>query len=456
MYQIDKIKISLPKDVAFIIHTIEQAGFEAYAVGGCVRDSILGKEPNDWDITTSALPHQIKALFPHTIDTGIAHGTVTILRNHIGYEVTTYRIDGEYEDARHPKEVLFTSNLIEDLKRRDFTINAMAYNDRSGIVDAFDGIGDLNKGVIKAVGDAKERFMEDALRIMRAVRFAAQLGFVIEENTKKAIQELANTLSKISAERIQVELTKLVTSKNPDFVRQLYETGITKVILPEFDLAMETTQNHPHHCYSVGEHIIHSMQAISDEEKELRKLRFAMLFHDLGKTQTKTTDEQGIDHFHGHALISADMAKAILRRLKFDNDTIDVVTRLVKHHDIKIIEQPKYVRRALLKIGEDIFPLLLLVKYADVKAQSSYLREEKIRSLDQIKEIYQDILEKKQCISLKMLALNGSDLVKLGVEPGKEIGRLLQELLLYVIEEPSRNTREELLRQLKKLTTQNN
>ena len=234
--------IALPQDVAFIIHKIEKAGFEAFAVGGCIRDSLLSRTPNDWDITTSALPEQVKALFPHTIDTGIKHGTVTVMCHHVGYEVTTYRIDGEYEDGRHPKQVVFTPSLIEDLKRRDFTINAMAYNDSRGLVDAFEGQQDLQKGVIRAVGEPEKRFSEDALRIMRAVRFAAQLGYTIEEETEAAMRRLSDTLTKISAERIQVELVKLLVSDHPGHMKILYETGITKVILPEFDRMMETEQ----------------------------------------------------------------------------------------------------------------------------------------------------------------------------------------------------------------------
>ena len=273
------IKILLPEKVNMIIETIQAAGFEAYAVGGCVRDSILGRIPDDWDITTSAKPHEIKKLFKRTIDTGIQHGTVTVMLDKDGYEVTTYRIDGEYEDSRHPKEVTFTSNLKEDLRRRDFTINAMAYNEKVGLVDIFEGMSDIEKKVIRCVGDAKERFTEDALRMMRAVRFSAQLGYSIDEDTKNAIKELAPTLQKISAERIQVELVKLVLSPNPDYLKIAYETGITAQVFPEFDLCMETKQNNPHHMYSVGEHTLWSMKHIKAD----RVLRLAMLFHDMGK-----------------------------------------------------------------------------------------------------------------------------------------------------------------------------
>lgn len=432
--------IQLPEDVKKIIEIIEKAGYEAYAVGGCVRDSLLLRNPNDWDITTSAKPEKVKELFKKTIDTGIEHGTVTVMMHHVGYEVTTYRIDGEYEDARHPKNVTFTSNLIEDLKRRDFTINAMAYNDRSGIVDAFDGISDLEKGIIRAVGNPRERFDEDALRMMRAVRFSAQLGYSIEEDTKKAIQELSINLQKISAERIQVELVKLVSSDHPEKMRDLYETGITAVILPEFDKAMVTAQNNPHHCYTVGEHIIQSMAA-SDADKNIR---LAMLYHDIGKPACLTTDEKGIDHFYGHPEISGQICKASLRKLKFDNDTIHTVVQLVTHHDYRILPEKKYVRRAMNRIGKDIFPLLLKVKQADLHAQSTYQREEKQEKLDEICALYKEIVQENECVDLKGLAVTGSDLIAWGMKPGRELGEMLSQLLAIVIDDPGKNRKEAL------------
>jgi len=432
--------IQLPEDVKKIIEIIEKAGYEAYAVGGCVRDSLLLRNPNDWDITTSAKPEKVKELFKKTIDTGIEHGTVTVMMHHVGYEVTTYRIDGEYEDARHPKNVTFTSNLIEDLKRRDFTINAMAYNDRSGIVDAFDGISDLEKGIIRAVGNPRERFDEDALRMMRAVRFSAQLGYSIEEDTKKAIQELSINLQKISAERIQVELVKLVSSNHPEKMRDLYETGITAVILPEFDKAMVTAQNNPHHCYTVGEHIIQSMAA-SDADKNIR---LAMLYHDIGKPACLTTDEKGIDHFYGHPEVSGQICKASLRKLKFDNDTIHTVVQLVTHHDYQILPEKKYVRRAMNRIGKDIFPLLLKVKQADLHAQSTYHREEKQEKLDEICALYKEIVQENECVDLKGLAVTGSDLIAWGMKPGRELGEMLSQLLAIVIDDPGKNRKEAL------------
>ena len=303
------MKIDLPIDVNFIIRKLEEAGFEAYAVGGCVRDRILGKEPNDWDITTSAKPEQVKSLFDHTIDTGIQHGTVTVMINHVGYEVTTYRIDGKYEDGRHPTEVTFTPDLLEDLKRRDFTINAMAYNDSTGLVDAFDGVFDLERGIIRCVGKPEKRFSEDALRMLRAIRFAAQLGFSIDENTMNGVKMLAGTLKRVSAERIQVELVKLLLSDNPDRLRDAYTSGLTAVFLPEFDAMMKTKQNTIHHKYSVGEHTIRVIEGVPAD----KVLRIAALLHDVAKPVTKWTDEEGVDHFTGHPQAGAEMSKLILR-----------------------------------------------------------------------------------------------------------------------------------------------
>ncbi|MBQ6697384.1 MAG: HD domain-containing protein [Lachnospiraceae bacterium] len=437
------MKILLPEKVKFIIDTITEAGFEAFAVGGCIRDSILGREPNDWDITTSAKPEQVKALFRRTIDTGIAHGTVTVMLDKEGFEVTTYRIDGEYEDSRHPKEVTFTSNLVEDLKRRDFTINAFAYNDTTGLVDAFDGLQDIQDGVIRCVGNAMERFTEDALRILRAIRFSAQLGYTIEESTREAITKLAPNLRHISAERIQVELTKLLVSPHPDYLRLAYETGVTAVVLPEFDVCMETPQKHPHHCYNVGEHTLHSLGEVPPQ----KELRLAMLLHDIGKPATLKVDEDGTTHFKGHQLISAQMAKEILKRLRFDNDTMSTVIRLVEFHDYGNGVKPdlRFVRRAVNKIGEDIMQELFLVRRADVLAQSDYQREEKLEALESWQQLYAEVQAKKQCVSLKTLAINGSDLIALGMKPGKEMGEVLHQLLDYVLDHPEENTKEILL-----------
>ncbi len=441
------MKITLPEKVNRIIHTLQENGFEAYAVGGCVRDSILGRKPDDWDITTSATPLETKALFARTFDTGIEHGTITVLIDKDAFEVTTYRVDGKYEDNRHPSEVIFTRSLREDLLRRDFTINAMAYNDTEGLVDIFGGMDDLREKTIRCVGDAKARFGEDALRILRAVRFAAQLGFEIEEETRNGITELASTLANISAERIQMELVKMLTSPNPGMLKMAYELGITKVILPEFDAMMATTQENPHHKYSVGEHTLKAIEAIRAD----KVLRLAMLFHDIGKPAMKKIDEKGIAHFKMHDTQGAEMTKQILRRLKFDNDTMNKVVRLVQYHDYRMPAEPKNVRRAMNKIGEDIFPYYLEVRMADTLAQSEYLQKEKIQNIRDVRERYEEILERKECVSLKTLAVTGSDLIANGMKPGKEIGEVLNKLLEYVIEHPEANEKETLLKMKEEL-----
>ncbi len=443
------VKIKMPGKVNKIIGVLQEAGFEAYAVGGCIRDSLLGRTPNDWDITTSAKPMEVKALFSHTIDTGIQHGTVTILLDREGFEVTTYRIDGEYEDGRHPKEVSFTGSLEEDLKRRDFTINALAYNETAGLIDIFEGQKDLKDGIIRCVGNAEERFTEDALRMLRAIRFSAQLGYRIEENTLAAIHKLAGNLEKISAERIQTELLKLMVSPHPDYLRTAYECGVTKVFFPEFDLAMETPQNHPHHCYNVGEHILHSLLEVPAD----KVLRLTMLLHDIAKPQCLTVDEKGITHFHGHEEMGAEMSRVILRRLRMDNDTTDKVCRLVRFHDYGngVAPDRRIVRRAVNKIGEDLFDDFILVKKADLLAQSMYLREEKLSNLAEWDACYREIREAEECVSLRTLAVNGRDLIAAGLQPGRELGDILKQLLDEVLETPEKNEKDYLISRAKEL-----
>ena len=441
------MKIQLPEKVNTIIHTLQEHGYEAYAVGGCVRDSILGRVPDDWDITTSATPLETKSLFAKTFDTGIEHGTITVLMDKDAFEVTTYRVDGKYEDSRHPSEVTFTRSPSEDLLRRDFTINAMAYNDNEGLVDIFGGMQDLENQTIRCVGNAKARFGEDALRILRAVRFAAQLGFEIEEETKEAIIALAPTLANISAERIQVELIKMLVSPNPRLLNAAYELGITKVILPEFDEMMVTLQETPHHKYNVGEHTLKAIEYIRAD----KVLRLTMLLHDVGKPMMKTIDENGVAHFKMHDVKGAEMAKQILRRLKFDNDTTNKVVKPVQYHDYRMPAEPKNVRRAMNKIGEDLFPYYLEVRKADTLAQSEYLQEEKLQNIKDVTLCYEEILAKKECVSLKTLAITGSDLIENGMKPGKEIGAVLSKLLEIVIENPEYNTKDKLLEIYKQL-----
>lgn len=441
------MRMNLPEHVKIIINTLQKNGFEAYAVGGCVRDTLLGRVPQDWDITTSARPEQVKALFRRTIDTGIQHGTVTVMMDQTGYEITTYRIDGEYEDARHPKEVTFTSNLIEDLKRRDFTINAMAYNDEQGLVDAFEGIHDLETGIIRCVGNPLDRFGEDALRMLRAVRFAAQLGFSIEEETRQAVKTLASTIEKVSAERIQVELVKLLTSGHPEMMLIVYELGLSKVFLPEFDLMMETPQQNKHHCYSVGEHTLVAMEHIRAD----KILRLTMLLHDVAKPLCKTVDDEGQEHYYGHPQKGAELAKEIFKRLKFDNDTMNRCCQLIRYHDDRPQVTEKNIRRAISRIGVDFFPELLEVKQADTLGQSQYHRDEKLEYIADYRKMYELILEKEQCVQKKDLAINGKDLIAMGMRPGKELGGILDELFELVLDQPELNQKDKLIEYANKL-----
>lgn len=436
------MKINMPENANRIIRTLQEAGYEAYIVGGCVRDAVLNKEPDDWDITTSAKPIEVKKLFDRTIDTGLQHGTVTVMFGKEGYEVTTYRVDGKYEDHRRPNSVTFTSNLVEDMKRRDFTINAMAYNDAEGIVDHFHGVEDLESHVIRCVGNPLERFDEDALRILRALRFSAQLDFEIDENTKEAIRNQAEFLKDISAERINVELTKLLMSDHPERLITAYELGVTKIVLPEFDAMMETPQINKHHAYNVGEHTVRVIKAVPKD----KALRWAALLHDVAKPVTHTNDGEW-DHFYGHNEKGVEMASAILHRLKFDNATIDRVKRLVLWHDYGMGELPKIktFRKALNKMGKDLFEDYTHIKYADIMAQSNYHREDKLNNLEVLKEYYKEILDKEQCVTIKELAITGRDLIDLGMNPGPMLGATLNMLLDKVLEEPELNDKEKLI-----------
>ncbi len=479
------MNIRIPAPAARIIRTLEDAGYEAYIVGGCVRDSLLKKEPKDWDITTSARPDEVKALFPRTIDTGIKHGTVTVRTGGTGYEVTTYRVDGDYADHRHPDAVTFTGRLSEDLERRDFTINAMSYNERAGLVDLFGGQEDLANRVIRAVGDPHRRFEEDALRMMRAVRFSAQLDFTVEEETRAGIRELAPTLSAVSAERIREELEKLLLSDHPEKLEELWELGLTGVFLPEFDAMMATEQHNPHHCYDVGRHTIAALRkaveighrrddpacfpgggtpadgsafsaengtaragetASRSEEERDRILRLALLLHDIAKPLMKTTDAQGIDHFKGHPKRGAELAGTILRRLKEDNRTIARVKNLITWHDLRPESDPVTVRQTAARVGQEDFSLLLDVMEADVSGQSTYLQQEKLTRLQEIRAEWQRIREAGEAVSLGDLAATGSDLIAAGMQPGPAIGEKLHEMLCEVLREPAHNTKEWLIR----------
>ena len=436
------ITIKIPKQVNDILDKLHDSGYEAYIVGGCVRDAILGRTPHDWDITTSAEPGEVKAIFARTIDTGLKHGTVTVMSGKTGYEVTTFRVDGDYGDGRHPNNVTFTKDLIKDLERRDFTVNAMAYTKESGLIDPFGGYDDIKKGVIRAVGDPMQRFSEDALRIMRALRFSAQLGYDIDADTLEAAKKLAPNLKRISAERIRSELEKILISDRPDILRLAWKTGITKQFFPEFDRCMETAQNNPYHCYTVGEHILESVCSV----KKDRVLRLAMLLHDIGKPECLTTDETGTDHFYGHAEESRRIAEDILKRLRYDNDTVGKVLPLIEWHDRDFRMTKAGIRRAVSEIGRDMFPLLLEVKKADAMAQSNYKREEKLGSIRMLRETYENIIEDGDCLTLKDLAVNGNDIIARGIKPGKEIGQILKKMMDDVINTPEHNNKDYLIR----------
>ncbi len=465
--------VMIPEDAKTIIEKLAAAGFESYVVGGCVRDMIMGRTPADWDITTSARPEDVKKIFRRTIDTGIEHGTVTVMFGKTGYEVTTYRTDGKYADHRHPTEVIFAPTLEEDLKRRDFTINAMAYNPTEGIIDLYGGKADIESGTIRCVGDPMERFEEDALRMLRGIRFAGQLGFDIEKNTLDAITAKASTIEYVSAERIQVEISKLITSGGADKLRLAYETGLSEYFLPELNKMMEAEQNTPHHMYTVGEHslrvILHSGRIYADFRKNLHvagktadkyamQLAYAALLHDSAKPLCKTTDEKGADHFHGHDKIGSELAKKVLRRLKLDNDTINTVTTLVLYHDRRYDfaadadgnyagTGKKAMRKLIGAVGKETMPLLFVLQEADILAQSEYMREQKLKVLEAGKKCYDEIIADGDAIKISDLAITGSDLIKeKGFEPGPAIGEELKRLLDLVIEEPSLNTKESLMK----------
>ena len=453
--------MELNQEALSIIETLESAGFEAYAVGGCVRDSLLGLVPKDIDITTSARPEQVKALFPRTFDTGIEHGTVTVLMRNGGYEVTTFRTDGKYTDHRRPDHVEYALSLEDDLSRRDFTINAMAYHPEKGLVDLFGGMEDLEAGIIRCVGDPKQRFDEDALRMLRAVRFAAKLSteekrFEIHEDTKQAILAQARFLQDISAERIREELTKLICSDHPERLEDAYELGVTAQVLPEFDRMMETGQNNIHHIYDVGHHTIAVMQAVDPTPV----LRYAALLHDSAKPDCKTTDEREIDgkmvsqdHFKGHPQLGKEKAGIVLRRLKMDNATRERVERLVEWHDYGLkgdIQTKRALRRGLHKMGPDLFDDYMQLRRADIAGQSARGREKSLEICANMEAMYREIMEEGEALSIADLKVGGKDLMDIGIPAGPKLGETLKELLDQVLEDPAKNDRETLLEFAKK------
>ena len=432
--------IKPPERVLNIMRAFRENGYDAYAVGGCIRDSVLGREPKDWDITTNALPSVIKTLFEKTVDTGLKHGTVTVVFEGEAFEVTTFRIDGAYEDGRHPSYVEFTGKLEDDLRRRDFTMNAMAWNEEKGIVDPFGGSEDISAGMIRAIGEPADRFREDALRMLRAVRFAAQLGFEIHQRTMEAIRKNCKLINNVSSERIREELNGIMTAEDPMKLVLLREAGMMQLILPELEVCFATPQNNPHHVYNVGEHTLRSVAAIEND----KCLRWAMLLHDTGKAVTRTTDEKGIDHYYGHPVKSMEIAEAVMKRLKFDKKSMERIIRLIRFHDRDILPQPKAVAKAVNVVGDDIFIDLLKVKRADKAAQNPSDLQKGIEYIDTIERIYIGLKADHYCLSLRDLAIDGRDLVALGFQEGKEIGKMLKFLFEKVLEDPAFNEKEKL------------
>ena len=438
--------IPLPAGVARALSMMENAGYEAFIVGGCVRDALMGIPPKDYDITTSALPEETKAVFREyrVIETGIQHGTVTVMMEGMPLEITTYRTEGTYSDNRHPDSVSFTTSLREDVARRDFTMNAIAYSPTRGLIDHFGGEADIRAGVIRCVGDPDTRFREDALRMMRGIRFASVLGFRIEENTAAAIRGNKERIPTVSAERIRVELTKLLCGANVKNVLMDW-WDVLGVVIPEILPMHNFDQNTPYHIYDVWEH---TAVAVS-ETPPVTHLRLSAFLHDIGKPSSFFTDEKGTGHFYGHPAVSAEMAEKILARLKYDNVTRCRVITLVKEHDRIIEPTETAVKRALSRLTPEVFFNLLAIKRADNLAQSPNYRD-RLETYDTIEAMAQDILEKNECISVAALAVNGSDLIALGMKPGKEIGEMLSHLLEQVIRGKLENEQEELLSYVKK------
>lgn len=434
--------IYIPRDVQSIIDMLESHGHSAYIVGGCVRDAIMGRTPHDYDICTSALPDEVLSIFSDrkVIETGLKHGTVTVQGDEDYYEVTTYRVDGEYTDGRHPDEVRFVDDVVEDLSRRDFTINAMAYNERTGLMDPFRGYDDIKNGLIRCVGNPANRFSEDALRIMRAVRFAATCGFTIHQDTHEAMLSLRHLLAQVSEERKTSEFCKMLVYANVDLLMSYRDIFAT--FIPEVQKTFDFEQNNPHHIYDVYEHIVHS---VVEAPQDLH-IRLALMFHDIAKPLTYTEDEGGVGHFYGHASEGAEMSKEIMKRMRMDNDTIASVSELIASHDMATSTSLKTIRRMISKLGEDQTRRLIAVMRADKLAQSENADTLKNLEVLYIMESNIDVVKANdECFTLKSLAINGHDLIGLGVKDGKLIGKTLNHLLDIVLAEPEKNVKETLI-----------
>lgn len=441
------IRITLPAGASKILAILQEHGFEAYVVGGCVRDSLLGKVPKDWDICTSALPNQVKSIFSEhrVLETGIQHGTVTILMDDGQYEVTTFRTEGNYSDFRRPDTVSFVSNVKDDLSRRDFTINAMAYN-QSGIIDIYGGCEDIQNKVISCVGNANDRFGEDALRMMRALRFSAVYGFTISDDTSKAIHRNKNLLYHVAPERISIELSKMLLGDHALPILLNYK-DVLSVVIPELKPCIGFNQNNRYHQYTVYDHM---MYAVSYCKSKDLSVRLALLLHDVGKPLCYTEDENG-GHFHGHAVPSYDIARKVLDRLKFDNKTKNEVLELILYHDSVIEPTLKTVKRWLNKIGEDRFCQLLSVREADILAHAEGTQELRLEKCRAIFPIIEEILKEEQCFKLSDMRINGRDILALGVPEGRRIGIILHSLLDRVIAGDLENDHDTLLHEAVKM-----
>lgn len=441
------MKIQLPQSVQTIINTLSSAGYEAYAVGGCVRDSITGATPNDWDICTNALPQEVEKTFDgfHIIETGLQHGTVTLMIDHIGYEITTYRTEGTYSDRRKPDYVNFVTDLKEDVKRRDFTVNAMAYNDSDGLQDFFGGREDLKDRVIRCVGVADERFNEDALRILRAMRFASTFDFEIDPDTAEAMHKNKGLLSYVSRERISTELLKLLKGNGAARILREFSDILCEVI-PEIEPCIGFKQNNPNHTADVWEHTLLAVDAAVNDPI----IRLTMLLHDIGKPESYT-EENGVGHFYGHPEISAEIAKTVTKRLKMSNEIITTVCTLVKYHDSLYGIKDKGIKRLLNKITPEMTRFLVQVARADMAAQSPDAAEKNAAWLEHVEHTIDRIIANNECFKVSDLAIGGKDLIAEGITPGRELGIILDKLLEMVIDGSAENSREALLAALKKI-----
>ena len=438
------MRIEIPQNVNTIIEKIRSAGFEAYAVGGCIRDSLMGIIPNDWDVCTSAMPEEVLNILnkKNIITAGMKHGTVTVKYDSKLYEITTFRTDGEYIDNRRPESVTFVRSLREDLARRDFTVNALAYNHETGLCDFFGGVSDIKNKVIRCVGDPDKRFSEDGLRILRALRFASRLGFEIEGKTSASIHKNAHLLKNISAERIASELIGIIDGDYVEPVLLEYPDVIS-VFIPEIKDMIGHPQYNPHHIYDIWTHTV-KVVANSPHGKALR---LSALLHDISKPECFSLDETGTGHFHGHPEKGAEKAGHIMRRLKLDNKTIDSVCLLIKYHDRRPEANSKNVRRLISKIGVDNFGKLMQLKRADAMGQNPAFFEEKLEYTEKLEKLFAEQTANGEEFNLKTLDINGNDLIGLGITEGKEIGKILKYLLECVINGTVKNFKEELLKE---------